>query len=546
MKYADKRILIVEDQRPFLMLLRGLLNSMGATDVVICGNADQAVASCRKHKFDIVIADLHLGNEKKNGFELIEELRVRKLVKPSTILLIISADSARPVVLGSIERRPDDYIVKPFSQAQLKSRLQRAWVKRQYMLPIYSAILDDNWDNAITQAQLLASESTPLQRHVNQLLVELYWHIADYPKALALIEKYITKKTPLWAQVAQGKTLNYLQRFEEAQAVAVSILSSNRFSAEAYDILAEAQNNLDKGDEAIDAIKQAIKISPYSLQRHLTACNIAKQNNDYPLLTEASLSIWHLSKRTVHQDVSHWCNHMRSILDAAEHATDKSQKNRYQQEAILLVQRGKYDDSLVRYADRFDIAIYEELIHARIAALDGKMLDAKKQLMVSQQHIERKFGKIPSSFAPDSLKLMYDIGEWEEAQSLGKQLNDSDDGLDTYTQQLIQHESALLAERQANYTKHNKEGIELYQQGKFEQAKAQFSLALEFSPVNSGVALNLIQCILKILDKGKKPEPLLVKECRRIYKVVDGMPLRQVHQDKLKSLQEDIERYLGK
>ena len=141
---------------------------------------------------------------------------------------------------------------------------------------------------------------------------------------------------------------------------------------------------------------------------------------------------------------------------------------------------------------------------------------------------------------------MFDIGEWEEAQELSQFLKESDDGLDEYSKQLIKHETATLAEKQASYAKHNKEGIELYQQGKFEQAKAQFDLALEYSPVNSGVALNLIQCILKILDKGKKPEPLLVKECRRIYKLVDGMPLRKTHESKLKDLQEDIDKYLGK
>jgi len=138
MNYADKRVLIIEDQRPFLLLLRGLLNSMGCTDVVTKSSAEQALALCAKQKFDIIIADLHLGAERKNGFELVEELRIRQLIKPSSIFMLISADSARPVVLGSVERRPDDYLIKPFSQVQLKNRLNRAWQKRQALLPIYS------------------------------------------------------------------------------------------------------------------------------------------------------------------------------------------------------------------------------------------------------------------------------------------------------------------------------------------------------------------------------------------------------------------------
>ena len=114
MNFSDKQVLIVEDQRPFLLLLRGLLHSMGASEVVTKSSAEKALSLCKKQKFDIVVCDLHLGVDKKNGFELIEELRIKRLIKPTTVFILISADSARPVVLGSIERRPDDYLIKPF------------------------------------------------------------------------------------------------------------------------------------------------------------------------------------------------------------------------------------------------------------------------------------------------------------------------------------------------------------------------------------------------------------------------------------------------
>lgn len=48
MKYANKRVLIVEDQRPFLLVLRGLLHAMGATEVVTKSSAEQALVSVQK------------------------------------------------------------------------------------------------------------------------------------------------------------------------------------------------------------------------------------------------------------------------------------------------------------------------------------------------------------------------------------------------------------------------------------------------------------------------------------------------------------------
>ena len=93
MQFSNKQVLIVEDQRPFLLLLKGLMHSMGASDVVTKSSAEQAVSLCKKHKFDIVICDLHLGADNKNGYELIEEL---------TSLLVLAR--IRPILLALFQR----------------------------------------------------------------------------------------------------------------------------------------------------------------------------------------------------------------------------------------------------------------------------------------------------------------------------------------------------------------------------------------------------------------------------------------------------------
>ena len=103
MNYSDKRVLIVDDQRPFLTLLRGVVNNMGAQSVVAVQNADSALAACKKEKFDFIICDLHLGSGKKNGYQFLEEARQKNLVKPETVFAVVSADSERPVVFGLSE-----------------------------------------------------------------------------------------------------------------------------------------------------------------------------------------------------------------------------------------------------------------------------------------------------------------------------------------------------------------------------------------------------------------------------------------------------------
>ncbi len=546
MNFANKQVLIIEDQRPFLLLLRGLLNAMGASKVVTKATAEQSISECKKNKFDIILCDLHLGVNKKNGFELIEELRARKLIKPTCIFIIISADSARPVVLGSLERSPDDYLIKPFSHAQLKTRIVRAWQRRQFLTPVFKAVAEDNFLNAKTACLTLLQTPSHYTGSCEKLLVEICWELKDYQPALDLLKKYGEGRPIMWAQIALANTHLLLKQPQQAIKIINEVLTKHRFSADAHDILAQANDMLQEGSLALNAIKTSIKLSPYSLSRHFIACSIAQNNNDYILAAESSKAIWDLSKRTVHQNTMHWCGYIRSLLNVAEHTEEKNIKNRYQQEALLELQRAKFDEHLQRIASDFDFEIYNDIIQARLNAIDGKMLDAKKSIARSQAAIELNFGEIPAVFLPDSLKVMYDIGEFEEAHELNQVAEKIPHALDPNSLYLIKKEEMSAKEKLTHYQQFNKQGIELYQQGQFEKARDAFGLAQQFAPVNTGVALNLLQCLLRILDKGKKPEPTLVTECRRIHKLIDDMPLKRQHQEKYDALHSELMTYIGK
>lgn len=545
MNFANKQVLIVEDQRPFLLLLRGLMHSMGATDIVTKSSAEKAISICRKQKFDVVVSDLHLGSDRKNGFEFVEELRVRRLIKPTTVFILISADSARPVVLGSIERRPDDYLIKPFSQVQLKSRISRAWAKRQYLGDVYREIANDNLDAAVDICEDLLATPSPYKGSCEQLLVELYWQLEQPDKALDVLTPYLDGKPIMWAQVALGKTYVHLQQYDKAMDMAEQVLKRNRFSAEAQDILAQASDAKQQGELAISAIRQAIKLSPFSLPRHFQACEIARNHDDYLLAAESSLAIWDLSKRTVHYDSLHWCGYIRSLLDVAEYTDDKRTRNKYQQEALLALQRGKFDEYLHRIDEDFDVEIFGRIMNARVNAIDGKMLDAKKHLVKSQWAIEEKYQTPPIAFIPDSIKVMYDLGEFEDAIKLQEVLENSDGKLDPNSRFLLSKEQHGTKQNFANYQQFNREGIKYYQQGKYEQAKASFALAQGFAPVNTGVTLNLLQCLLQLLLKSDKPSREMMLECRKLFKLIDDMPLKQEHAEKYQTLRQELDQIIG-
>ncbi|WP_394220302.1 response regulator [Alteromonas gracilis] len=545
MQFSNKQVLIVEDQRPFLLLLKGLMHSMGTSDVVTKSSAEQAASLCKKHKFDIVICDLHLGADNKNGYELIEELRTRNLISQTAVFILISADSARPVVLGSIERRPDDFLIKPFSQAQLKSRIVRAWQKRQFLQQAYTLIERGEINSAIDHIESLLESPSHYKGHCEQLLVELYWRINQPDKALDVLSDYIEGKPVLWAQTAIGKTYLYLKEYEKAISIAKRALKRNRFNADAHDILAQAYQSLDSGDKALEAIKEAIKLSPYSLPRHFKACEIGRINEDLVLAASSSQAIWDLSKRTVHKTSLHWCGIIRSLLDVAELADDKKQRNKYQQEALLTLQRGKFDEHLQKMDRDFDVDIFGTIVNARISAIDGKLIDAKRHLSNSQSLLDDKYAEVPTAFIPDSINVMYKLGEFDDALQLKSELETRQGELDENSTSMLNIQANNAAKNLASYQQFNREGIQHYQQKDYERAKASFSLAQGFAPVNTGVALNLLQCLLQIAVKAGKADATLIAECKRLFKLIDDMSLKEPYKEKYTNLREELSKYIG-
>ncbi|MDM7861005.1 response regulator [Alteromonas sp. ASW11-36] len=542
--YSEKRFLVVEDQRPFLVMLRGLLNTMGAQSVAVAQNAETAISLCRKEKFDFVVCDIHLGADKKNGFELIEELRLRKLLKPTTVVLVISADSARHLVIGSIEKEPDDYLIKPFSQIQLKTRLNRAYHRRTELANVYKAMAKDDNEAAIDACLDLLKGSLNYRQTCLKLLAELYLRNGDYEAAKSLAERANNQRPIKWAQKTMAQSHLGLKQPEEAISMAESLLKANRFNVDAYDVLASAHTMQKKHDSALEDIQQAVSIAPLSLQRQFHAASIARNAGDFEFAKDSCQAIWQISKRSVHRDVVHLSNYIRSILDVAEHADDKKTRNRFQQEALITLQRNRNDEVFTRGDDSFDFNLYEAIVHSRINALDGKTIQAKKLLEEAQIGIEAKYEEYPLKLAPDSFKVMEEIGDYEDAERLGKLLVSRIDELDPNVRYLIENENKQHAEQHEAYKAHNKAGIEAYRDGKYETAMQSFTAAKALAPVNIGVALNLLQSIVKLLGMQRKPEPKLVIELRQVYKLVNGLPLRDNHQQKLDDLQEELAPYL--
>jgi two-component system OmpR family response regulator len=117
------RILVVEDDAKLAALLRRSLTERGqATDVAAHG--EDALWMAGAHAYDVLVLDVMLPG--MDGFDLCRRLREDGVWTP--VLMLTARDGIADRVRG-LDAGADDYLVKPFSLAELLARL-RALVRR--------------------------------------------------------------------------------------------------------------------------------------------------------------------------------------------------------------------------------------------------------------------------------------------------------------------------------------------------------------------------------------------------------------------------------
>jgi DNA-binding response OmpR family regulator len=117
------RILVVEDDRKVAAFIqRGLEQEGYAVDVLHNGSEASAQAECVN--YDAAILDIMLPG--RSGFQVLRELRARK--SELAVLLLTAKDSIVDRIAG-LDAGADDYVVKPFSLAEVSARL-RALLRR--------------------------------------------------------------------------------------------------------------------------------------------------------------------------------------------------------------------------------------------------------------------------------------------------------------------------------------------------------------------------------------------------------------------------------
>ena len=113
-------ILIVDDYKTMLRIIRNLLKQLGFNNVDEATDGSMALQKLRDKEYGLVISDWNM--EPMTGIQLLREVRADARLKALPFIMI-TAESKTENVIAAKEAGVNNYIVKPFNAATLKTKL---------------------------------------------------------------------------------------------------------------------------------------------------------------------------------------------------------------------------------------------------------------------------------------------------------------------------------------------------------------------------------------------------------------------------------------
>lgn len=498
--YNKLRFLVVDDFENFRSSIKQMLRSFGATHIDTANNGKGAVEKCTYERYDIVLCDYNMG-EGKNGQQVLEELRYKKRLKHTSLFILITAETAKEIVIGTKEYQPDGYIAKPITKAVLQKRMDNLILQREALLPINRELDLENHPKAITLCTQELKKGTRYQNWCYKTLAHLYYLTGDYVHAQKIYDDILSRREIAWARLGLGKVQVGQQQYAEAIEQFQKVISDNPDYLEAYDYLSNAYEKLGKRKDAQQILQQAVEISPRAISRQQHLGELCNANQDIESAVTAYRATVKHGTYSVHDSADNYLNLGRCLSDISE-GEDSDQAKDHAQEAISIL------DKAIRKFDNDEVKANASLIEARVHigqnnAAASKAAFAKAEALVDETTVDAATGL---EFA----KTLYRFGDTDRAEKLLHTLAqrfEDDQSIISSIEELLDEPVSLRHKIKAREL--NRKGISLFEEGDLNSAIETFKQALEETPKHPALNLNLVQVILKCIERGGRTDDLL-------------------------------------
>ena len=503
-EYRNARFLVVEGNTQLRLALERMLKSFGAWYIDLASNGEDAIGKCETGLFDVVICDYQLPG--RNGQHVLEELRERKILRHTSLFIMMSSETTREMVLAAIDHQPDAYVNKPVTADILKQRLDSLLVDNEVLYEIKHAQDMEKWSEAIYRCEEKIAKVSKYARWCEKTVAQLYFQSGDYQEALRVYRSVLESRVLIWAQIGIARIHIALAEYAEAEALLRKVVNGAPHCLIACDLLSEVLIHQGQVREAQDLLADAVRMSPTAIRRHARLGEVSWSNQDVDCSAEAFRNAVELGQKSIFDAAENHLGFARSLCEKAESLPIPMRESRVN-EALQILQVTAERFAL-RDHDRFQL----EVVTSKAQHALGDWLQRNEALQRAEILYSRVSPNLPNDRLMDYAKVLLASDKALEAEFVLSQLqllNADDQELLKRIEELREEPVSLAARQKAAQL--NREGIHAAEAEDLLQAVTIFEEALEYSPKHPALNLNMIQVLLKILNQTPQDQ-----RCRQL------------------------------
>ncbi len=556
------RFLIVDDFGSYRASLLTLLteSQVPSSQINYTDSGEGALALIAENHYDIILCDFYLGDEAKDGQQVLEESRARGILGYSTIFIMITAETARTMVLSVVENRPDDYLTKPFSRSVLTGRIECLAKAKEGLIAVDEALSKKSFKRAIYLLDKMIEQRQERPFELMRIKADILEKNHYFEEAMVIYLDTLEQQSLLWAQLGKGRILYVQEQYAEAVACFEAVLQENDAQNVARDWLARALLKMGAGDRSQKVLEDAVEQSPKVLKRQKLLATVAQQNGDLTTAQRAYENTIRLGAYSLFRDISDFTGLSSVLMDQGVPSDalkmlkrgKKSFGNDPSAQIKTSMEEGRAYEKMGRPAD-VDRMMREAMQHfeKRTAALDPEVAlefanklnenshrlqaeaDAASGLM--QQTLQAKSAKLRDKNKAFVKELLSEVTQHnhnnaEIQAEIGKVVEQSDlNDEDRRSLNAVRQEVVNL----------NNEGVSYYKQGEAVKAADILFEAAERLNGNRVINLNAAQALLGVMIKQGVSEELI----DRTDACLSRIP-KEFHDDKYKKLHDLFEQFV--
>lgn len=268
-RLAKLRALVVDDMQTMRQNIRTQLGQLGIEQVDQSATPNDAIKRIRSTDYDVIICDYNL-NKETNGQQVLEYLRSQKLLSPTAMFFMVTAESSYDSVASTAEFQPDAYMVKPLTGGKIADRLERLLDRQQALKPITDRLQMKDLAGAITECDTVLAAEPKWIVDILKIKASSALELGNIEQARATYRQALALRNDLvWARLGLARCDQAAGQLDQAKKLVGEVLETNVQLVGAYDLLAQIAEAQGNEEEVLDAFNKSYEVIPSARRSRL-------------------------------------------------------------------------------------------------------------------------------------------------------------------------------------------------------------------------------------------------------------------------------------